>query len=125
LRTLGFHTVGELSATPRAPLTLRFGPQVGRRLDQMFGRVAEPIDPVRGPEIMWRSPSFRSRSELPKPSDKYIGLLVVKLCEELQKKGLGVRRTDLIVHRVDNTIQSMRAGTAKPVRDIPRLTKLL
>jgi len=31
---------------------------------------------------------------------------------------------DLIVHRVDNTIQSLRAGTAKPVRDIAWLTKL-
>ncbi len=40
LRTLGFATVGDLAATPRAPLTLRFGPEVGRRLDQMFGHIA-------------------------------------------------------------------------------------
>lgn len=33
LRTLGFRTIGELSATPRAPLTLRFGPEVVRRLE--------------------------------------------------------------------------------------------
>jgi protein ImuB len=47
LRTLGFQTIGELANTPRAPLTLRFGPEIGRRLDQMFGRVPEPIDPHR------------------------------------------------------------------------------
>src|SRR5690606_17167361 len=29
LRTLGFATVGDLAATPRAPLTLRFGPEIG------------------------------------------------------------------------------------------------
>jgi protein ImuB len=37
LTVLGFRTIGELSATPQAPLALRFGPEVGRRLDQMFG----------------------------------------------------------------------------------------
>jgi nucleotidyltransferase/DNA polymerase involved in DNA repair len=34
LAVLGFRTVGEVSVTPRAPLVLRFGPEVGRRLDQ-------------------------------------------------------------------------------------------
>jgi protein ImuB len=43
----------------------------------------------------------------------------------LETRGQGVRRADLIIYRVDNTLQSLRAGTAKPVRDIPRLTKLL
>ncbi|MFD2431785.1 Y-family DNA polymerase [Sphingobium scionense] len=37
LRRLGVDTVGELAAMPRAPLTLRFGPEVGRRLDQAYG----------------------------------------------------------------------------------------
>ena len=52
LRTLGFQTVGELANTPRAPLTLRFGPEIARRLDQMLGRVSEPIDPIRTPELV-------------------------------------------------------------------------
>jgi protein ImuB len=52
LRTLGFKSIGELANTPRAPLTLRFGPKVGRRLDQMFGRMPEPIDPIRTPELI-------------------------------------------------------------------------
>ncbi len=33
LRVLGFDRIGELAAQPRAPLALRFGPEVGRRLD--------------------------------------------------------------------------------------------
>ncbi len=47
LLVLGIEKVGELSAMPRAPLTLRFGPEPGRRLDQIFGRLAEPIEPIR------------------------------------------------------------------------------
>jgi protein ImuB len=53
-----------------------------------------------------------------------VSRLVRQLCQALERRGLGVRRSDLIVHRVDNTIQSLRAGTAKPVRDIAWLTKL-
>ncbi|MEK1900236.1 MAG: DUF6504 family protein [Rhizobium sp.] len=125
LRILGFRTVGELAATPRAPLTLRFGPEITRRLDQMFGRVAEPIDPIRSPDFVEVSRSFADPIGAAETIAKYVSLLVRGLCHILEARGLGVRRTDLIVHRVDNTVQALRAGTAKPVRDIAWLTKLL
>ncbi|EJC83338.1 nucleotidyltransferase/DNA polymerase involved in DNA repair [Rhizobium leguminosarum bv. trifolii WSM2297] len=124
LRILGFATVGDLAATPRAPLTLRFGPEVGRRLDQMFGRLAEPIDPIRTADLIEVQKSFAEPIGAPETIEKYVSRLVRQLCLELEKRGLGVRRADLIVHRVDNTLQSLRAGTAKPVRDIAWLTKL-
>jgi protein ImuB len=50
LRVLGADRIGELAEKPRAPLALRFGPELGRRLDQAMGRVSEPIDPVRAPD---------------------------------------------------------------------------
>lgn len=124
LRTLGFATVGDLAGTPRAPLTLRFGPEVGRRLDQMLGKIAEPIDPIRPADLVEVHRSFAEPIGAPETIEKYVSRLVRQLCLELEKRGLGVRRADLIVHRVDNTIQALRAGTAKPVRDIAWLTKL-
>jgi len=124
LRTLGFRTIGELANTPRAPIALRFGQDVGRRLDQMLGRVAEPIDPVRSPDLIEVSRSFQEPIGAAETIDKYVGRLVVQLCEELQRRGLGVRRADLIVDKVDNTRQAIRAGTAKPARDVAWLTKL-
>ncbi|WP_164740516.1 Y-family DNA polymerase [Rhizobium chutanense] len=125
LRTLGFATVGDLAATPRAPLILRFGPEVARRLDQVFGRLAEPIDPIRPAELVEVQKSFAEPIGAPETIEKYVTRLVRQLCLELETRGLGVRRADLIVHRVDNTMQALRAGTAKPVRDIAWLTKLL
>lgn len=125
LAVLGFRTVGEVSGTPRAPLALRFGPQVGRRLDQIFGRLAEPIDPIRTAELVEVARSFCEPIGAAETIVKYIGKLVVELCAALEARGQGVRRADLIVYRVDNTLQSLRAGTAKPVRDICHLTKLL
>src|SRR3546814_12499929 len=47
LRTLGFDRIGDLLAQPRAPLTLRFGPELGRRIDQALGLSPELIDPIR------------------------------------------------------------------------------
>lgn len=124
LHTLGFRTFGELANTPRAPLALRFGPEISRRLDQIHGRLAEPIDPIRPPQVIEVSRSFAEPIGAPETIEKYLTCLVIALCQALQKQGLGVRRTDLIVHRVDNSIQAIRAGTAKAARDVAWLTKL-
>ncbi|MCE6077676.1 Y-family DNA polymerase [Agrobacterium vitis] len=124
LRTLGFRTIGELSATPRAPLTLRFGPDIARRLDQIFGRLNEPIDPIRSPERIEVSRAFQEPIGAAETINKYVGRLVGELCNELHRQGLGVRRLDLIVQRVDNTTQALRVGTAKAARDVAWLTKL-
>ncbi|MCO6180880.1 DNA polymerase Y family protein [Ciceribacter sp. RN22] len=124
LRTLGFATVADLEATPRAPLALRFGPEVGCRLDQMFGRVAEPIDPIRPADLIELHKSFAEPIGAAETIEKYVSRLVRQLCLELEQRGLGVRRADLVIHRVDNTMQALRAGTAKPVRDVAWLMKL-
>lgn len=124
LRVLGFQSIGELANTPRAPISLRFGPEVGRRLDQMYGRMSDPIDPIRTAELLEVSRSFQDPIGAAETINKYVGRLVVQLVAELEKRGLGARRTDLIVHKVDNTIQAIRAGTAKPARDVAWLTKL-
>jgi protein ImuB len=118
-------TVGQLSAMPRAPLTLRFGPEPSRRLDQLFGRIAEPIEPIRTPELVEVSRVFAEPIAAAETIAKYVRRLVGELSAELERNGLGVRRADLVCHRVDNTIQCLRAGLAKPVRDPARLGKLL
>lgn len=89
LRTLGFTTVGDLAATPRAPLTLRFGLEVGRRLDQMFGHIAEPIDPIRPAELVEVQKSFAEPIGAPETIEKYVSRLVRQLCLELERRGLG------------------------------------
>ncbi|OWK23233.1 hypothetical protein AJ87_35375 [Rhizobium yanglingense] len=122
LRVLGVDTVGQLSAMPRAPLTLRFGPEPGRRLDQMFGRIAEPIDPIRTPDLVEVSRNFSEPIGAAETIAKYTRRLVVQLTARLEERGLGVRRCDLIIHRVDNIMQCLRAGLAKPVREPARLS---
>ena len=125
LRTLGFERIGELAATPRAPLTLRFGPEIGRRIDQALGKLSEPIDPIRPDELATAQRSFAEPISAPETIARYIGKLVASLCAELETRGLGARRLDLLLHCVDARIEAIRIGTALPVRDVKRLTRLL
>jgi protein ImuB len=125
LRVLGFERIGDLLTRPRAPLTLRFGPELGRRIDQALGTIAEPIEPVRPPDLIEVRRSFPEPIGAAETIARYIGKLVSQLCHELEAKGLGARRVDLICHRVDNRRQAVRVGMAVPVRDLKRLTRLL
>ncbi len=99
--------------------------RVGRRLDQLFGRAAEPIEPLRTPELVQVSRNFQEPIGAAETIAKYVRRLVGELSAKLEERGLGVRRSDLVAHRVDNTRQSVRAGLQKPVRDPSRLSKLL
>ena len=125
LRRLGVETIGELAALPRAPLALRFGPEVGRRLDQAHDRAGEPFELVEAPELVRVQRSFAEPIGAPETLARYTGKLAAQLCEALEAKGLGARRLDLLFTRVDNRVEAIRAGTAKPLRDIPRMTRLL
>ena len=125
LRRLGVDRIGEVAATPRAPLGLRFGPEPGRRLDQAYGRVEEPFELIAAPELVQVRRDFAEPIGAPETLARYTEKLVVELCEALETRRLGARKLDLLFHRVDNRIEPIRIGMAKPVRDARRLTRLL
>lgn len=125
LRRLGFDRIGDIANQPRAPLALRFGPELGRRLDQAMGRLREPIDPVRAEEITEVRRVFGEPIGAPETIARYTGKLVADLCAKLEESGQGARRLDLLFYRVDNRIEAIRVGMATPVRDVKRLTRLL
>ena len=125
LHVLGFATIGDVLAVPRAPLVLRFGPLLGRRLDQLQGTISEPVDPLRDPERVTVRKVFGEPIGAAETIARYTTTLVHDLCQALERRGLGARRLDLIFHRVDNSLQAIRVGTARPVRDEKRLVRLL
>jgi len=125
LHTLGFTCIGDLIGQPRAPLTRRFGPDLCRRLDQALGEVAEPIEPVRPEGLVEVRSVFAEPIAAAETIARYVGKLVVALCALLEKRGLGARRLDLLCHRIDNDLQTVRIGLARPVRDPQSLTRLL
>ena len=104
---------------------MRFGPELGRRIDQATGDAAELIEPVRPADLIEVRRAFAEPIGAAETIARYIGKLVVELCERLEEHGLGARRLDLICRRVDNDAQAVRVGMATPVRDVKRLTRLL
>ena len=125
LRLLGFERIGDLLMQPRAPLVRRFGPELGRRIDQALGGLAEPIEPIRPPDLIEARRAFAEPIAAAETIARYIGKLAMSLSSALEEKGLGARRLDLLCQRIDNRTQSVRIGTAKPVSDARRLTRLL
>ena len=125
LGRLGFERIGQLLAAPRAPLLRRFGVMLGRRLDQATGRIAEIIEPARPPEMIAARRGFAEPIATPEALSQAITELVGDICRDLEPRGLGARRLDLLCTRVDGSFQAVRIGTARPVRDPHHLTRLL
>ena len=125
LRRLGLDLIGQLISTPRGPLSRRFGHQVMTRLDQALGHAREPIQPVLPPETIAIRRTFVEPLSTPEAFVAVILVLVREACTRLEQRGEGARRLDLVFERVDATIQVIRIGTAKPVRDVRHLARLL
>ena len=125
LGRLGIDTIGELESKPRAPLALRFGPELIRRLDQAYGRAHEPITPIDAPELIQVRRLFPEPIGAPETLARYTLKLVETLSAELERQGLGAVRLDLRFERIDNKTEAIRVGMARPVRDIKRLARLL
>ncbi|MFN4059787.1 MAG: Y-family DNA polymerase [Paracoccus hibiscisoli] len=125
LLDLGFATIGDLIATPRGPLTRRFGAELCRRLDQALGDAPEPIAPLRPQGLIEVRRSFAEPIGAAETIARYIARLVTDLCAALEARGQGARRLDLLCWRVDNRVQTVRVGLATAQRDPARLTRLL
>lgn len=125
LKRLGFDIVGQLAAVPRAPLVRRFGMEVTRRLDQVSGAAAEPLDPIEPPEMPRVKLGFVEPIGTPEHLARAIADLAGMLCARLTEEGLGARRLDLAFARVDGRTEMIRAGTAAPNREPRHLVRLL
>ena len=125
LARLGFERVGQLLDAPRAPLALRFGQQLIRRIDQALGRVSEPIEPIVPPDLIAVRLAFPEPLLTPEAFSDVIARLTSLVCVELERRGEGARRLDLIFERIDRTEQAICIGTARPNRRPGHLARLL
>jgi protein ImuB len=125
LHRLGFDRIGELAAQPRAPLARRLGPEPWRRLDQAYGRLAEPVTLIQPPVLVQVQRNFAEPIGAPETLRRYIAILAGALCLRLERIGEGARSLDLLFYRVDQSVAAIRAGTAKPIREPGRITRLL
>lgn len=125
LGRLGFTRVHQLLAAPRAPLALRLGPTLMRRLDQASGRVFEPIVPVIPPETVAERLPFIEPLITAEAFVEVISRLTIGVCHQLEQRGEGARQLDLVFERVDGSRQIIRIGTARATRDARHIARML
>jgi protein ImuB len=124
LRRLGLRRLSELMALPRAPLAARFGNGVAQRLDQLLGRLPEPLSPLTYDEPLFARLAFAE----PIGRTEDVAAAILHLLGDLEKimerRGLGARRLVLRLFRVDGDTTARIIGTAAPVRAAAPLARL-
>jgi protein ImuB len=125
LHEVGIERVAHLASKPRASLHLRFGGEVLLRLDQAFGSMQEALTSLVAPEVPRAELRFAEPVSDPEYLKRIIEKLCTMLCGDLESRGVGARRLDLVFLRVDNLAQAVRVGLSRPYREPVHLGKLL
>jgi len=130
LRRLGFKRLGDLAGVARDALARRFrnrrapaaNPLI--RLDQLLGRVPEPSLPV----IAVHDPLVQRRLVEPirhrQLLDRVVTDLAQDMARELEGRGLGARRLELAMWKVDGEVLVRRLELAAPSRDCRHISGL-
>lgn len=117
LARLGLRWVGDLYAIPRAALAARCGPDAMRRLDQALGHADEPISPQQPVASHRVRMGFAEPIATAESIVAALDRLLDSLCRMLEQDGLGGRRFELALFRIDRTMQRLSVGTVRPLRD--------
>jgi protein ImuB len=125
LRDVGIERIAQLASKPRASLQPRFGSELLLRMDQALGSAAEVLISIVPPEVPRSKLRFAEPLSDPDNLQRVIGILCQSLAGDLERRGVGARRLDLVFMRVDNIAQAVRIGTSRPNRNAAHLAKLL
>lgn len=129
LRRLGLKRIGELVGIGRDALKRRFRPRMPEaspllRLDQLLGRVAEPLLPVvsRPVALVQRRllEPIRHRDLL----DQVVSDLAHDMADALEMRGEGARRLELGLWRVDGDAVFRSLELAAATRDAAHVARL-
>jgi protein ImuB len=125
LHDVGIERIAQLATKPRSTLQTRFGADLLLRLDQALGTAHEALTSLQPPEVPRIALKFVEPLTDAENLERVIARLCADLSKDLETKGIGARRLDLIFVRVDNVRQAIRIGTSRPNRDAKHLGKLL
>lgn len=124
LRRLGLRRIADLTALPRAALAARFGADLLRQIDRVFGRAEEPIAPRRPPTSYSVRRDFAEPLMVPEALGAVLARLLPPLCRRLERDGRGARRLVYTLYRIDGTSASAAIGTSRAARDPAHLARL-
>ncbi|HEY5818740.1 MAG TPA: DNA polymerase Y family protein [Mesorhizobium sp.] len=117
LESVGLRTVGAVLDTPRAPLARRFGKAVLLRLDQALGRVEESISPRLPVPPLSVERAFAEPLVQLEDIERLVLALGAALKQDLERRGEGARKLDLLLFRVDGVVRRISVGASRPLRN--------
>ncbi len=125
LRRLGLKTVGTLIDKPRAPFAARFAAELLRRLDQVLGRVDEPLIPIVAPPVYHSlhyllEPIVTAEAVVARASR-----LMQNLVHALLRDDVGARALRLCLYRVDGAVAAIAIGLTAPTRSVGHVARLI
>jgi protein ImuB len=129
LRRLGLKRIGQLGGIGRDALHRRFrsrSPEANPllRLDQLLGRVAEPLLPVVATPDPWVQRRLMEPIRHRQLLDQTLADLAADMARELEGKALGARRLEFGLWRVDGEVIVRRLEFAAATRDPAHIVRL-
>jgi len=121
---VGLKTIGCIAPLPRAPLATRFGQALLESLDRALGRAEQTISPLRTPPDLVAEKRFFDPIVHEDDIARTIALLAEALVPMLEDQGLGGRRFELRLFRVDGVVESLDVAAANPLRRPDRIAAL-
>lgn len=86
---LGIETIGQLQRLPRNDLAMRFGDAIHRRLDQLSGKIAEPVVARRKPAEFTDQQLLEHPTHHRETIEVIIARLVTRICEQMRARQQG------------------------------------
>ncbi|MEQ8817533.1 MAG: DNA polymerase Y family protein [Thalassobaculum sp.] len=121
---VGLKRVGDLLGKPAAPLAARFGPRLVTRLDQALGRQAETVHGLAPPPRHEARRVFAEPIVLRADVERTVAELADGLAARLADAGVGARRLDLRLYRVDGRVRETTVRTSALCREAAHMVRL-
>jgi protein ImuB len=125
LDQLGIERIDQLTALPRDEVAERFGPEVGLRLDQLTGRVAEVIAPLHPAPDAAASWAFDDPVERHDIVVKVLDRLLERLQAILENRHIGTRLVECVFELDGAEPQRFECSLSRPARTASYLRPLL
>lgn len=124
LESVGLRNAFALMRIARAPLVRRFGRSVTLRLDQVLGHVEEAISPRLPVPALSVERQLAEPVGLVEDIEALLLLLARSLKADLERRGEGAKRLQLLLFRVDGAVSRIAVGASRPLRDPAVVQKL-
>lgn len=121
---VGLKQVGDVLGKPTAPLVARFGPRLATRLDQALGHQAETVHGLMPAPVHEARRMFAEPIVLTADVERAVADLAGELAPRLAAAGLGARRLELRLFRVDGLVRRVTVRTSALCRKAAHMIRL-